>query len=79
MAIIKSNLAQLNSILHASATHGTQYEGNPRSHHGGMCEDGLTDGRTVPILIFPHSTSVELGIIKETFFSMINGVINEPK
>ena len=25
--------------------HGTQYEGNPYSHHGGMLEDGLTDGR----------------------------------
>ena len=25
--------------------HGTQYDGNPLSHHGGMLEDGLTDRR----------------------------------
>ena len=24
--------------------HGTQYEENPASHHGGMREDGQTDG-----------------------------------
>ena len=37
-----------NYILHASAAHGpyhgTKYEGNPSSHHGGMCEDRLRDG-----------------------------------
>ena len=25
--------------------HGAQYEENPSSHHGGMLEDGLTDGQ----------------------------------
>ena len=47
--------------------HGTQYEGNPSSHHGGMFEDGLTDGRTAelmarqsgPIPIFPNSIYAE--------------------
>ena len=45
-----SNLAQTNSILHASVAHGTvpdygtQYEENTFSHHGGMARtDVLTD------------------------------------
>ena len=36
------NYSKPNSILHASVVvpdDGTQYEQNPSSHHGGMCED----------------------------------------
>ena len=53
-------MTQLNSILHASAAHGTwsrnQYEENPSSVHGGMCEDRhsdmarWTDGLDSPLL-----------------------------
>ena len=34
--------------------HDTQYEENPSSHHGGIHEDGLTDGLD-PILYSPDS------------------------
>ena len=43
--------------------HGTQYESNPSSHHGGMQEDGQTDGLMDRLTIFPDSTSVEWKII----------------
>ena len=46
------------------ADHGTQYEGNLFSHHGGMCEEGLTDGRTDTFPTFSDSTWAERGIIK---------------
>ena len=39
--------------------HGTQYEGYPLRHHGGILKDGLTDGqmagRPGPFPIFPDS------------------------
>ena len=35
--------------------HGTQYEENPASHHGGMREDGLTGRRTDSFRTFPDS------------------------
>ena len=31
---------------HKISDHSTQYEENSSRHHGGMCEDALTDGRT---------------------------------
>ena len=55
----------------------TMYEENPCSHHGGMCEDGLTDRQIGSILTFPDSTIVEWGIIcisiKSTIFSRFRG------
>ena len=36
--------------------HGIQYEEDLSSHHGRMCEDGLTDGQTIPFPIFPDSS-----------------------
>ena len=47
----------MNSVLRASAAHGhdLQYEENPVSHPGGMCEDRRMDGwtdRTKPVPVF---------------------------
>ena len=39
--------------------YGTQYEENPSSHHGRMCNDGLVD----PFLHSHDSAWVERGII----------------
>ena len=49
MAII--NLTQSQNLFYVHQQpmvpdYGTQYEGNPSSHHGGMLEDGLTDDWT---------------------------------
>ena len=35
---------ELNYILRIVPDHGSQYEENPSSHHGGMFDDRLTDG-----------------------------------
>ena len=51
--------------------HGTKYEGNTASHHGGMHENGQMDRRTCrqvdgwtgPDPIFPNSAIVEWGIL----------------
>ena len=63
-----TNLAQSQNLFYMHQQpvvpdHGTQHEGNPSSHHGGMHEDGwmdgltdgLTDRRTGSFPIFPHS------------------------
>ena len=39
--------------------HNTQYEENPLSHHGGMCEDGHAVGWTDLHRIFPDSAFAE--------------------
>ena len=39
--------------------HGTQYEENPSSYHGGICEDGRQDRQMdelFPIHVIPDST-----------------------
>ena len=45
-----TQISQPYSILHYQwpmvPDHGTQYEENPSSHHGGMHEDFPTDGQT---------------------------------
>ena len=55
----------MNSSLRAHG-HDIQYEGNPVSHHGGMCEKGRVDGwtdRTRPVPMF--TDIAERGIITE--------------
>ena len=50
------------SILCASAAHGTQYEENPASHHGGMLKE---DRQTGPFLsIWRDSAYAERGIME---------------
>ena len=52
--------------------HGTKYEENPLSHHGGMCKDGQKERYTDrwmdcgAIPIFPDSTIAEQIIITLT-------------
>ena len=77
------NLAQPHSILRALAAHGTIYEENPSSHHGGMCKDVQMDGWTRRIPIFPDSAIVEEVIIKhltkyEPFVSINDIILSFP-
>ena len=66
-AIITQIWLTANCILHASTTHGTKYDENSSSHHGGMCEDGVQQQKNAPnysnlsqeqysILVPDHST-----------------------
>ena len=55
--------------------HGTKYDENPSSHHGGMCDNGQTDGwadgwadgltNRQSIAICSDSTILKRGIIKD--------------
>ena len=41
--------------------HGTKYEENPSSHHGGMCEDRWTDGPDPFLYVYSQIQLLRIG------------------
>ena len=67
---------------HMVPDHGTQYEDNPSSHHGGMYKDRQTDGLTEELDLYYipwfHLRRAENNIINQLFFYLQN-VWNRPQ